>query len=286
MTTAPTQEVHIYIDNSNVYIEGQKSYSSNRNDNAAWRYDVNRLRDVLCNHSDLFVDWKSGASSQTTLYGSEPPPGDLWLALESQDVKVVKYVRHPFSGKEKKVDAKMVADITEQATIDQVLNVPSEFIIVTGDADIYPAVEKVIEKGFRAHVWSWRTSSSKEYQNQWDESGRQTLSVHFLDNYRDQFESQKVQQMCGWRKYCNKALGCKYLHPQDDLAYFAKHQGSKPAYRYRACKFGEKCNKKDTCLFFHNETERLCPTCDATGQGHGELGSPEWQRFHGAISSN
>jgi uncharacterized LabA/DUF88 family protein len=151
--------VHICIDNSNIYIQGAKIYPSGSKQNPvadlSWRYDVSRLREVLLNNSGLQFDPTVEKEVHTTLYGSVPPPSDLWEAMESQDVTVHKYERSQYTGKEKQVDIKMGVDITEQAIRDQYAGVQSEFIIVTGDGDLCPSVEKINKSGFRAHVWSW-----------------------------------------------------------------------------------------------------------------------------------
>ena len=155
--TAP--RVHIYIDNSNVYIEGAKTYPSGSYQNTvqdwSWRYDVSDLREVLCNKSGLQFDPTIGVV-HTNLYGSEPPPGDIWDMIKSKNVEVHKFERSSWTGKEKQVDMKMGVDITRQATRDEFAELQSEFIVVSGDADLIPSVEAVNEAGFRVHVWAWK----------------------------------------------------------------------------------------------------------------------------------
>lgn len=313
MSNANNRKVHIYIDNSNVYIEGGKVHSSASDESPtvdlSWRYSVRNLRNVLLNKSDLSIGPVEDISIHTNLYGSEPPPDDVWKAMRSQDVTIHKFERSTWTNKEKQVDTKMVADIVEQATSDRIYGIRSEFIIVSGDADLLPAVKMVCKNGFRAHVWSWSKGFSHEYTNKWVEDYQHNLSVHYLDDFKDDFgfyreatehstldhspsqkrirtqqpqQHQKIPQQqtrCYWGKYCKAAGKCQYYHPREDRDYFEQHGGPKPLRYYVLCKWGAACTRED-CTFFHNEAQRICPTCDKAGQKHGEIGSPEWRRAH------
>ncbi|KIW29933.1 uncharacterized protein PV07_05718 [Cladophialophora immunda] len=261
-------KVHIYIDNSNIYIQGAKTYQPGSNQDPvsdpAWRYVVSLLRNVLCRESGL--DPTVGLDVDTFVYGSVPPPHDIWLAMEQQDVKVFKFDRSPVTGKEKQVR--------------------SEFIIVTGDGDLLPAVEKISEKGFRVHIWSWSSSFSSVYTSKYNESGPEgNIKLHCLDKFKDEFGYKKVRHSdkpCRYGKYCFENVNCEFSHSQEDKTFFAETGGCKPLRKDKECRFGESCKRKDKCPFYHNESERICLTCDQAGQGHGDVGSPEWQRAHGS----
>ena len=276
-------KVYIYIDNSNIYIQGAKTYLSGSNPNPvadpSWRYNISSLRQVLIQNSDLQFESTATKLVHTTVYGSVPPPDDFWKAMASQDVTVHTYDRSPITGKEKQVDMKMGVDITRQATRDQITGSQSEFIIVTGDADLYPAVEAINESGFRAHVWSWANSFSSAYQAKSD------IKLYHLDSFKNNIGYQRANSStkpCKWGKYCRENLNCQYSHSINDDEYFKQTGGPKQMLKHWLCYNGENCNRKNTCIYYHNESERICLTCDQAGQGHGAVGSAEWQSVHGS----
>lgn len=106
----------------------------------------------------------------------------MWAAIKSCNVKVETFERNHWSGKEKKVDAKIVADAVEAATEAFYSGTASEFVIVSGDSDIQTAVEKIVARGFHAHVWSWENCLAGEYKRQSNE----LVHVHRLDPFLEQ----------------------------------------------------------------------------------------------------
>jgi len=273
----PSLLVRIYVDNSNVYIQGGKATSSGSHQapvtDTTWRYDIGKLREVLCDNS---IHSSDAFASCTTVYGSVPPPEGFWTAMESHYVNIEKLDRSTITGKEKQVDTTMVADITEHAVEDNHKGTRSEFIIVTGDADLLPAVKRVIGRGYRVHIWSWRSSFAKAYRDLVSNNNG-LCSLYYLDNHKSQFE---FHRWCNYGKYCRDYRTCR-LHSGDDQEFF-RQNGNKQPWRYWPCRFGDSCRNGQNCSFFHDEAERVCLTCDLVGQGHGEVGSPEWQAAHGS----
>ena len=288
--TSIRPRVHIYIDNSYIYIQGAKTYQPGSYQNPvadpSWRHDVNRLREVLTCNSQLQFRATTDMV-HTTLYGSIPPPGHFWKVIEAREITVHTYDRSTWTGKEKQVDTKMVADITKDAIRAEVSGLQHEFIIVMGDGDIYPSVEAIVESGFRAHVLSWRSSFSNVFKDAWDMNGRQIIKIYYLDHFKDEFGYQQAQffsKPCKWGIYCRENLNCQYSHLDDDKVYFQQTGGPKPIWRYKPCAFGDSCYRKDAYGYFHHESERVCLTCDQPGRGHGLVHSVEWQRAHGPVS--
>ena len=120
------------------------------------RIDVGRLTDVVA---------KSREVAQGFLYGSEPPPVDtVWEKIKERpgwDVPKPKR-RSAITGKEKQVDAQLVADITEMAC-----TTPEEerttIVIISGDADAMPAIHKVLKyRGWSVEVCMWEDAMSNE----------------------------------------------------------------------------------------------------------------------------
>uniref|UniRef100_A0A1X7TYT2 NYN domain-containing protein n=1 Tax=Amphimedon queenslandica TaxID=400682 RepID=A0A1X7TYT2_AMPQE len=68
-----------------------------------------------------------------------------------------------FQGKEKKVDTQIVADITKTACTTS----PEErstIVVITGDADMIPAIEKALQYGWKVEVAIWKGAMSADYK--------------------------------------------------------------------------------------------------------------------------
>lgn len=176
--------VRIYIDNSNLWIQGQKTYAEKKGLDVGWdptwRFDIGRLKNILTRESGIPPD---EMCFDIHLYGSTPPPVDtVWKAIEFHKVAVHTSARSTWTGREKEVDNKLGLDSVEQATEDSFRMERSEYMIVSGDRDLRPAVEKIVKRGFRVHVWSWKNSLSNVYK----EMAHDSVRVHLLDDYLEE----------------------------------------------------------------------------------------------------
>jgi len=176
--------IHIYIDNSNLWIQGQKTYAKsqglvNVSWDPTWRFDVGHLKSVLTGNSSLRAN-DANTDIKVNLYGSTPPPVDtVWKAIESHNVNVSTFARSTWDGREKQVDAQLALDSTEQAVDDYYLGNISEFIIVSGDRDLLSAVQKITKRGFAVQVWSWKDGLSNAFAQEQDK----LVTVHLLDPF-------------------------------------------------------------------------------------------------------
>ncbi|KIW05774.1 uncharacterized protein PV09_03630 [Verruconis gallopava] len=185
---APKQGVvHIYIDNSNLWIEGQKTYARKNHQSVSfdptWRFDIGRLKDVLTRKSGPYLE---GLNPEINihLYGSTPPPVDtVWQAIKLHNVKVRTFERSSWTGREKLVDSELSLDSFEQALEDAYNKVRSEFMIVSGDKDMLSSVSRIDQRGFPVHVWSWKLSMTGAYSS--DERLR-NVKVHYLDDHLEE----------------------------------------------------------------------------------------------------
>ena len=150
--------VWIYVDDSNLWIEAMKLASKEskfktKQDHRI-RIDVGKLTNAVANGRPVI---------QGFLYGSEPPPIDtVWDKIEQRGWKVDKKKKHQMTGKEKKVDTQLVADITERAC-----NTPyherSTIIMIAGDADMMPAIDKILKnKGWKVEIYMWKSAMAAE----------------------------------------------------------------------------------------------------------------------------
>lgn len=77
-TPKPREVVHIYIDNSNLWIQGQRTYAEKKRMSVSldptWRFDVGRLRDIIIEGLGVGDSPSSTFDVRTSLYGSIPLP--------------------------------------------------------------------------------------------------------------------------------------------------------------------------------------------------------------------
>ncbi|RTE68505.1 hypothetical protein BHE90_017118 [Fusarium euwallaceae] len=65
---------------------------------------------------------------------------------------------------EKEVDTSLVADAVAGAIGDRDHDMETEFVIVSSDRDMLPAVNKIMDCKFRVYVWSWNWAVSAGYE--------------------------------------------------------------------------------------------------------------------------
>ncbi len=178
MSEKASKDYFVFIDDSNLWISGQKAQGAKLQDadkDPRFRVDLGKLLGILTMGADTV--------SYAFLYGSYPPPNDtVWKAAREKNFNVKTYRRSP-NGKEKEIDVTMAADITEMMCDHGDEN--STFVIVTGDRDLKTPVEKALKRRISVHLWSWKQSLSIEYRRlaNLDEH----LRVFFLDDVEKHF---------------------------------------------------------------------------------------------------
>jgi len=132
-------ECAVFIDNSNIFIEGQKYYA--RHLNLRVPQDP-RCRIDIGNLLDLAVDGRTLCYEK--LYGSEPPAQDkVWRKIREKGLEVEVFKKN-FKGKEKEVDTAMTADAVSYALESHARK--HTVIIIAGDRDYCPLVNKLLAK--------------------------------------------------------------------------------------------------------------------------------------------
>lgn len=172
------QAVWIYVDDSNIWIEAKKLASKKKGfktpEDHRVRIEIGVLTDVVAAGRRV---------AQGFLYGSEPPAIDsVWKKIQQKGWCVDKK-KKSHKGKEKMVDAQLVADVTEKAC-----TTPEEkrttIILITGDADAIPAINKVLEyRGWKIEVYMWEHSMSSELKKLSKESN---AKISYLDDVLSQ----------------------------------------------------------------------------------------------------
>ena len=155
----------IFVDNSNVWIEGKiasavaKGYVANTVDahqrgieDSSWRIDYGKLLNVVAdgNRTDI---------NKAIMYGSKPPHNDsMWNAFRAAQYEVNTLDRNA-AGKEKAVDTSIVCDINKYLYTQS--NENDIFVLVMGDKDFLPALEAIRAYKRKSIVAFWDNASGE-----------------------------------------------------------------------------------------------------------------------------
>jgi uncharacterized LabA/DUF88 family protein len=151
---------YIYIDNSNVFIEG-KRVSAVAKGLAMNVYDAmnNRIIDYDYKMSfgrlhEFVVGQDKSKIARAVLFGSRPPPNDsIWKYAEQAGFELVLEDRN-VANKEKKIDTGIVSAMVKDAY--KKMDAASDVIVlVAGDGDFVPPVRDLVEDGFQVEVVFW-----------------------------------------------------------------------------------------------------------------------------------
>ncbi len=169
-------EVFIFVDNSNIWIEGKRISGSMKSPpvdmNYYYRIEYGCLLTHVCEGRNL------GAMPQ--LYGSEPPPNDsVWKMIRSKGYDVNVFKRN-FFGKEKGVDMRMGMDVAK-LIFRQKPRKDDTIIIIAGDADFLPVIEDSQAEGWTVEVWYWSNCAGdlKKKANRYEELNPAIYKIGF-----------------------------------------------------------------------------------------------------------
>ena len=153
----------IYVDNSNVYIEGQRvsavrqCMALNINDAMKNRVVDTSYRVSFGNLYKFIAGEDRTETARAMLFGSKPPENDaIWAMAKRAGFEVVTEDRNA-SNKEKKIDTGIVTQMARDAYKNA--KAGDTITIVAGDADYVPTVETLIKDGFRVDVVFWDHAS-------------------------------------------------------------------------------------------------------------------------------
>ena len=168
-------KVWIFVDNSNLWIEGKKAYAEAHNlmtsEDPRARFDIGQLNEVVAAGREV---------SCRRLYGSRPPPVDtVWAKIEEQGWEVDIKDKSYHTGKEKQVDSQLITDVAIVVSSEKIGTV----IIVAGDVDYKPPIEEALARGWKVEVWSWERALSAGIRDH-KEIG-EGLRVLYLNHYMD-----------------------------------------------------------------------------------------------------
>lgn len=156
---------YIFVDNSNVWIEGKfysavkKGYAANIYDahekgiqDNSWTFDFGKLLFELSGNQISSV-------KAAILFGSKPTDKDsLWDAMRQAGFTVQNIDRN-IANKEKKIDTGIVAAILE--TLYTKSSSGDIFVLAMGDSDYVPVLEKLSKMNVKSVVAFWDNASGE-----------------------------------------------------------------------------------------------------------------------------
>ncbi|MBE9234554.1 NYN domain-containing protein [Anabaena aphanizomenioides LEGE 00250] len=156
----------VYIDNSNVFIEGKrvsavrKGLVSNIYDamnrkiiDNSYRLDFGKLHSVTAGSDPTKI-------KRAVLFGSRPPINDsLWVIAEKAGFETIIVDRNS-ANKEKKVDTGIVTEMLRDAYT-KMNKVDDVITLVAGDGDFVPAIETLRKDGFTIELFFWNHAAQE-----------------------------------------------------------------------------------------------------------------------------
>ncbi len=153
----PTR-VHLFIDDSNIFIEGQRTAAQRDPYDATarvrFRIDYGRL-----------LEWITETRTLASVYlvGSRPPEADtFWKVLPKKGIHQPKIFDRQ-AGREKGVDHDLVAEMVETSILagkeDAVI------VLVAGDGDYRSTLNRLNDKGWQLEVYFWSSGCSPLIRN-------------------------------------------------------------------------------------------------------------------------
>ena len=151
---------YVYVDNSNVFIEGKRVSAvakglamnvydamNNRIIDYDYKMSFGRLHEFVAGQDESKI-------ARAVLFGSRPPPNDsVWKYAEQAGFELVLEDRN-VANKEKKIDTGIVSAMVRDAY--KKMKAGSDAIVlVAGDSDFVPPVRDLIEDGFKVEVVFW-----------------------------------------------------------------------------------------------------------------------------------
>lgn len=155
---------YVYVDNSNVWIEGKFHSAVEKNMVAniieahdykicdpSWSYDFGQLLTIAC--EGVVSDIK-----RAVLYGSRPTNNDsLWSAARNVGFEVFTPERNVHN-KEKRVDTGFSKEVLKDL-YKGVIDDSDEIILIAGDGDLFPVAEAIQEEGKEYTLVFWANAS-------------------------------------------------------------------------------------------------------------------------------
>lgn len=164
----------VYVDNSNVWIEGMRVSAVRRGmaanlieamnkqvSDQTWTYDFGHLYQAVCPDTAQI--------GRSSLFGSRPPENDtLWDLARREGFEVFTYDRN-FSNKEKEVDVAIATQIVEDSFLHMKPERHDRVVLVSGDRDYLPTIESLRSRGIPTTVVFWKHATAVDLRTKADD---------------------------------------------------------------------------------------------------------------------
>ncbi|KAL2669995.1 hypothetical protein Neosp_014874 [[Neocosmospora] mangrovei] len=174
--------IYIYIDESNFWIGGKKKPEQD------WTYDIESFLSLLAQETAIGKDMKKNDYGvKVRVYGCFPIPIKRKWKTQSATVDEhagPRLVDANGNKREKEVDTALVAhSVREACEGHKHPGLRREFVIVSGDRDMRPAVEIIYGGDYPApvHIWAWDQTVASVYRDL--HRSRHAVTLHLLDNH-------------------------------------------------------------------------------------------------------
>ncbi len=172
-------ECYVFVDNSNLWIEGQKSQAlKDAETDPRYQVDHGKFLNTVIKHRNL---------ANAFLYGSRPTPNDsVWKKALEHNFKVQLFDRSVINGKEKAIESAMTGDICKSFYQHQ-MNSSEEavFIVVSGKLDLKHTIDSLLQEGAQFELWSWEKAMAREYKQLANKESK--FEANPLENIKDEF---------------------------------------------------------------------------------------------------
>jgi hypothetical protein len=152
-----TTSVYLFIDDSNIFIQGQRTAASRDPGDATarrrFRIDFGRL-----------LEWIAEGRTVSDVYlvGSRPPEVDsFWKVLPQKGIRSHIFDRQ--GGREKGVDHDLVAEMVEASMREK--KEAAVIALVAGDGDYRSTLDRLNKKGWELEVYFWSAGCSPLIRN-------------------------------------------------------------------------------------------------------------------------
>jgi hypothetical protein len=164
----------VYVDNSNVWIEGRRAsavsrgmarsmYEAKERDifDPGWTYDFGQLYELVCREGSRV--------GRSILFGSKPPPNDsLWELAHDKGFEDEVFDRSA-SGREKEVDTGIVTMMLDDSYRYMQAERGDKAVLLAGDRDYVPALKSLKERGIETCVVFWGHATARDLREEADE---------------------------------------------------------------------------------------------------------------------
>ncbi|MFI1585526.1 NYN domain-containing protein [Embleya sp. NPDC020630] len=159
----------VYVDNSNVWIEGQRLSAVRKGDavstadamhrkitDMTWGYDFGKLYELACP--------PSAQVGRSILFGSRPPANDsLWDRARNEGFEVEVFDRNA-ANKEKEVDVSLATTMMEDSYEHMRAARGDMAVLIAGDRDYVPTVNSLKKRNLKVRVVFWEHAVARALQ--------------------------------------------------------------------------------------------------------------------------